>query len=80
MRATNLNHLTMSPFLFFGGSQETITLAFEAGIALMSCGADGTALYRSEFQSQIYIRKSSAYHLRVCDRKTVSFWLRHPSS
>lgn len=36
--------LTISPFKLTGGSQETITFVFDAGIAFMSCGADGTKI------------------------------------
>lgn len=34
--------LTISPFIFTGGNHETITFVFDAGIAFISCGADGT--------------------------------------
>lgn len=34
--------LTISPFLFNGGNHDTMTLVFDAGIAFISCGADGT--------------------------------------
>lgn len=34
--------LTISPFIFNGGNHETITFVFDAGIAFISCGADGT--------------------------------------
>jgi hypothetical protein len=33
----------MSPFLYFGGNQDTIIFELEDGIALILCGADGTA-------------------------------------
>lgn len=36
--------LTISPFKLIGGSQETMTFVFDAGIAFMSCGADGTKI------------------------------------
>lgn len=34
--------LTISPFILSGGNHETIILVFDAGIAFISCGADGT--------------------------------------
>lgn len=36
-------YITMSPFRFNGGNQDIITFVFDAGIAFMSCGADGTS-------------------------------------
>lgn len=33
--------LTISPFILIGGSHETMTFVFDAGIAFMSAGADG---------------------------------------
>lgn len=35
--------LTISPFLNRGGSHETMIFVLDDGIALMLCGADGTA-------------------------------------
>lgn len=37
-----LKILTISPFLNLGGSQDTMILVLDDGIALMLCGADGT--------------------------------------
>lgn len=34
---------TISPFKLVGGSHDTMIFVFDAGIALMSSGADGTA-------------------------------------
>lgn len=34
---------TISPFKFIGGSHDTMIFVFDAGIALISFGADGTA-------------------------------------
>lgn len=34
--------LTISPFMLIGGNHDTMTFVFDAGIAFMSAGADGT--------------------------------------
>lgn len=34
--------LTISPFGFTGGNQDTIIFELDAGMALISCGAEGT--------------------------------------
>jgi hypothetical protein len=41
LRTVYILLLTKSPFLFDGGNQDTIIFVLDAGIALMSLGADG---------------------------------------
>lgn len=43
-RACSPAKLTISPFGSNGGSHDTIIFELDAGIALISCGADGTAI------------------------------------
>lgn len=51
----------MSPFRFFGGSHDTITFVFDAGMALISCGADGT------LNGKIFrLMSSTGLHVQPC--------------
>lgn len=57
--------LTISPFRLTGGSQDTITFVPDAGIALMSCGADGT-VYKATEKKTPNISKNRKYTRKSC--------------
>lgn len=73
--------LTISPFMLIGGNHDTMTFVFDAGIAFMSAGADGTGMgAKQRIPLILGCKKRNAvnmkiyklhYHLHKCDRRAV---------